>query len=116
MACSVASRRGGMPSSSGVTGNTAPPSGTSSDWCDSPSDISASGDRGDDAQLVAVLDGGLHAVEVADVLVVEVDVDELADLVALVVEAGLDAGVLGDEGVEHFFDGGAGDFDGGLAL
>src|SRR5438105_1293457 len=59
-----------------MSGNTAAPSGTS----DSPVPMSASGDRGNDAQLVAVLDGRGQVVKVANIFVIEVDVDESAHL------------------------------------
>src|SRR5436305_1896100 len=72
IACRAASRSGWMPSSSGMSGKTAAPSGTSD--VGSPADMSASCDGRDDAQLVAVLDRRLQAVEVANVLVVELDV------------------------------------------
>src|SRR2546423_14210961 len=79
-ACSVANSSGWTPSSSGMSGKTAAPSGTSPD--DSPSEMSSSssaigsppGDGRDDAQLVAVLNRGGEVVEVAHVLVVEVQV------------------------------------------
>src|SRR6266702_4503539 len=76
-ACRVANSSGLTPSSAGMGGKTAAPSGTS---LSSASLMSASGHGGDDRHLVAVLDGGIQAVEVADVLVVEVDVDEAAQL------------------------------------
>src|SRR5205085_7753051 len=90
MACSTARNSGWTPSSAGMSGKTAAPSGTSRS---ASSAISASGHRGDDAQLVAVLDGGGEVVEVANVLVVQVDVDEAAHL-AVLKNALTDGGVL----------------------
>src|SRR5262249_53133205 len=80
VACRAASRRGSAPSSGGISGKTAAPSGISSAVS---SVISAPGHGGNDAQLVAVLDRAGEVVEVADVLVVEVDVDKPADLAAV---------------------------------
>src|SRR5438270_6848189 len=97
-ACRVASRSGWMPNSSGMSGKTAAPSGTA--VVGSPSDMSASCDGRDDAHLIAVLDRGLEAVEVADVLVVEVDVHEAPHLAILEQPAG-DAGELRAEVVER---------------
>src|SRR5947209_7111593 len=77
MACSTANNSGLTPSSSGIFGMTAAPSGT---WGAGASLMLASGDGGDDGQLVAVLHGRLQVVQIADVLVVEVDVDEPAQL------------------------------------
>src|SRR5262249_59080255 len=74
-ACSAARRSGSTPSSAGMAGNTAAPSGTSS-GAGSLSLISTPGHRRDDRQLVAVLDRRGEVVQVADVLVVLVDVDE----------------------------------------
>src|SRR5438034_10356097 len=84
-ACSVAKRSGCTPSSSGISGKTAAPSGTSPADSSSASSSSsaiglASGDGRDDAQLVAVLDLSGQVVEVADVLVVEVQVQEAFEL------------------------------------
>src|SRR5439155_20099140 len=73
-ACRAASSSGLMPSSAGISGKAAAPSGTSGS--SKSSAMSAPCHRGDDVHLVAVLDGGVHVVQVADVLVVEVDVDE----------------------------------------
>src|SRR6516165_9004324 len=81
-ACSTASRRGSTPSSSGISGKTAAPSGTSDD-SGGPALMSASGHGGDDGQRVAVLDRRIQVVQIADVLVVEVEIDEAARLAAL---------------------------------
>src|SRR5688500_13020316 len=89
-----------MPSSGGIRGKTAAPSGTSSAAL-----MSASGHGGDDGQLVAVLDGRAQAVQVADVLVVEVDVDEAAQL-PLVEQPFGDARELPAEVVKHRLHGG----------
>src|SRR5262245_3641336 len=89
-----------------MRGKTAAPSGT----CSRASLMSASRDGGDDGQRVAVLDGGLEGVEVADVLVVEVDVDEALEL-ALVEEPVDDAGALPAQVVEDGLHGGPGGLD-----
>src|SRR5258705_5588395 len=52
------------------------------------------GDGGDDGDLVARLERGLGALEKADVFLVDVEVDEAADLTAIVNEALLEARVL----------------------
>src|SRR5262245_39689183 len=85
VACNTARSRGTIPNSSGIRGKTAAPSGTSSppaSFCRS-SLMSAPGNGGNDRQLVAVLDRRREVVEVADVLVVEIDVDETAHLAVL---------------------------------
>src|SRR5438552_18129264 len=79
-----------MPSSAGIRGKTAAPSGTSRPVS---SAISASGHRGDDAHLVAVLDRRGEVAEIADVLIIEIHIDEAAHLAALKEPLG-DAGVL----------------------
>src|SRR5438270_10247927 len=80
-ACSAASSSGLTPSSGGISGKTAAPSGTSGS--SKSSAMSAPCHRGDDVQLVAVLDGAIEIIQVADVLFVEVDVDEAAQLAVL---------------------------------
>src|SRR5918993_2292229 len=77
---------------------------------------SAARDRRHDAQLVAGLDRGLELLEVADVLVVQVDVDEAVELVRALEQAGLDAAGLVLEAVEGFADRAARDFDDVRAL
>src|SRR5204863_8696071 len=72
-------------------------------------------DGRDDRQLVAVLDRRGEVVEVADVLVVEVDVDEPAQL-PVVEEPGRQAGELAAEVVEHRLHGGAAGLDLLLAI
>src|SRR5438045_3787376 len=76
----TARRSGWTPRSGGMVGKTAAPSGTSAA---SSSAMSASRDRRDDRQLVAVLDRGGQVVQVTDVLVVEVQVHELLEPAAL---------------------------------
>src|SRR5262245_47897525 len=76
-ACNTARSSGCTPSSAGICGITAAPCGT---YSPGPSAMLASGHRGNDAQLVAVLHRRVQVVEVADVLVIEVDVDEAAHL------------------------------------
>src|SRR6478609_2039869 len=61
---------------------------------------SASSDCREDDDLVAVLELGLEATDEADVLVVDVDVDEAAQ-VAVLEQAVLDAGVVGLEVVDQ---------------
>src|SRR5260370_40645391 len=78
-------------------GKTAVPSGT---WRSGSPAMSTPGDRGNDADLVAVLHGRGQVVEVADVLVVEVDVDEAAHL-AVVEQALRDPGEPAAQVVEH---------------
>src|SRR2546421_11477074 len=80
VACTTASKSGLMPISGGMSGKTAAPSGT---WSSSSTAMSASRHCGDNADLVAVLDGRLQIVQIADILVVEVDVDEAAHLAVL---------------------------------
>src|SRR5207248_9922963 len=100
-------------SSAGISGKTAAPSGTSPGVCSSF--ISTSSHRRDDRQLVAVLDRGVQIVEVADVLVVEVKVDEPPNL-AVLHDALRDGRELLAKRVEHSLHGAAADFDDGLAF
>src|ERR1700716_1284981 len=76
---------------------------------------SAAGDRWHDGEVVALAQLGLEPGAEADVLVVLVDVDELAKLAVGVVDALPEAGVLGLKRAEHLGHGGALDFDHGLA-
>ena len=71
----------------------------------------AAGDRRDDAQRVAGLHRRLLAIEVADVFVVQVDVDEAAQLALVVVEVLLQPFVSRRQLSEQLADGGAVDFD-----
>src|ERR1700729_4357470 len=77
----------------------------------------AAGDGGDDGEFVGVGDGGVFfGGEIADVVVVEVDVDEGAEF-ALGGEEGLaEVGGGGGELGEHCADGRAGDGDGLFAV
>src|SRR6266852_755858 len=109
-AWSTAKSSGWTPSSGGISGRTAAPSGTSAS-----SAMLASGHGGNDAQLVAVLDLRREVVEVADVLVIEVDVDEASHL-AVVEDTLADAGTALAQVVERVLHGLAGDFDDRLAL
>src|SRR5436190_21508329 len=86
-AWSTAKSSGWTFNAGGISGRTAAPSGTSS------SAISPSSDGGNDAQFVAVFDRRGEVVEIADVFVVERDIDEAADL-AVVEDAAVDARVL----------------------
>src|SRR5437016_9938461 len=95
-----------MPNSGGMSGKTAAPSGTSAE----SAAISTSGHGGDDAYLIAVLDRRLQAVEIADVLVIDIDIDEAAHLTVLE-DAARDAGVLLAQIVEQALDGRAAGFD-----
>src|SRR5262249_5865895 len=69
---------------------------------------STSGDRRHDRQLVAVFDRRLEVVEKADVVTVQIDVDEAPHAAAFVADAFLDAAELALEVVDHGADGGAG--------
>src|SRR5947199_3454012 len=104
-----------MPSSSGMSGKTAAPSGTSEQGCSGWSAMSASCDRGDDGQDVAVLGRGLQVVEIADVFIVEIDVDEATHL-AVLEDSAHDVRELDAQCVEHLLDGGAGQIDRRLAV
>src|SRR5689334_5865148 len=66
-----------------------------------PGESAAAGDGGDDRHLAAVLDGGLQAVGEADVVVVDVDVHEAAQLAGLVEHPGLDPRVRRVERIQH---------------
>src|SRR5947209_19827567 len=77
VACSAARKTGWIPRSSGMLGKPAAPFGTSRS---SASLTSSPSDSGNDADLVAILYQRGQVIQVADVLVVEVDVDEAADL------------------------------------
>src|SRR5688572_28553453 len=71
---------------------------------------SAAGDGRKDGELAARRDGGLHAIEVADVLAGQVDVDEAAQL-AVLGDAAAKLLVLGEEVLEGRGDGVALDGD-----
>jgi hypothetical protein len=75
---------------------------------------SAAGDRRDDADLVAVGHGRVHLVEVADVLIIDVDVHEPPNFPA-VEDAVLQVGEVGRQGVQDLADRGAGGFEAVLA-
>src|SRR5262249_34233651 len=76
----TASNSGWMATSGGMSGKTAAPSGT----CDAPSSaMSPSGHRRDDTERVAVLHGGIQIIQVAYILIIEIEVDELANLAVL---------------------------------
>src|SRR5262249_7440825 len=76
----TASTSGLIPSSGGISGKTAAPSGPE---LSASSAISASSHGGDNAQFIAVLDRGGEVVEITDVLIVQVDIDEAANLAVL---------------------------------
>src|SRR5689334_22644864 len=77
VACNTASSSGLTANSDGINGNTAAPSGTS----ESPASLmSPSSHSRDNRQLVAVLDRCGEIIEIANVLIVEVDIDEAAHL------------------------------------
>src|SRR5438445_9801584 len=109
-ACTTASRSGFTPSSGGMSGKTAAPSGTSAS-----AGISASGHGGDDAHLVAILDGRLKIIQVANVLVIEVDVHKAAHL-AVLKNTLHDGWELPAQVVEGRLDCDPGYFDDGLAI
>ena len=71
----------------------------------------AAGDGGHEHDLVAVLAAGRGHGVAADVVVVEIDVDEVADIAVVVEEMTLEFRVLGDECVHHLTDRGAGYLD-----
>src|SRR5262245_50134191 len=77
VACRPAKRSGWMSNCAGMSGKRAPPSGTSE------SAMSAPGDRGNDAHLVAASQRGAEVVQVSDVLVIEVNVDEAPHLAVI---------------------------------
>src|SRR5205823_780910 len=82
---------------SGISGKTAAPSGTSPS---AASFISASGHGGDDGEFVALLDRRVQVIEVSNVLVIEIDVDEAAQLPRLLEQAVGEAGELPAEVLE----------------
>src|SRR5437762_3090211 len=79
-AWSTASKSGFTPSSEGISGNTAAPSGTE---LSASSAISTSGHGRDDTDYIAIFDGGRQVVEVTDILIIEINIDEAADLAVL---------------------------------
>src|SRR5579864_5111758 len=101
IACSTASSSGCTPSSGGITGKTAAPSGTSGESSGErillfaacglalasakpqAATRSTPRNRGDNAQFIAVLRFRGQVVEVADVLVVQIDIQERLNLPAV---------------------------------
>src|ERR1035437_4085349 len=77
-----------------------------------PFSVRPSGDGGDQRERVGVGGRGGVLAEVADVFVVEVDVDEAAQFAFIVEDLLAQIGVLGGERGEYFAHGGAGDGDG----
>ena len=71
----------------------------------------AAGDGGDDADFVAVFERRRAVLEEADVLLVDIDVDEAAHLAFFIHEAFLDAGEARLQFDERLADGGGVDFD-----
>src|SRR5688572_2927038 len=71
----------------------------------------AAGDGRDDADFVAVFDRGLLVLQEADVLLVDVDVDEAADGTVFIKQAVLDAGVTGLQFRNEAANGGGADLD-----
>src|SRR5229473_2250496 len=110
VAWSTASSSGFTPSSGGMRGKTAAPSGTSA----SPA-MSASGDCGDDAYFVPVLHGRLQVIQIAHVLVVEIHVDEAAHLAVFKDALGYGGEFL-PKAVERRLDRAAGHLDNCLAF
>ena len=53
----------------------------------------ASGDRGNDRDLVTVVHGGVELLEESDVLAVHIEIDEATDLALLVAESLANAGL-----------------------
>src|ERR1700743_981920 len=76
---------------------------------------SAAGDGGDDADGVAVFGGSCFLVEVTDVFVVDVDIDEAAQLAVFGEEVLLQIAELRCESAQCFADGAGANF-GGVAL
>src|SRR5262249_130276 len=111
-ACNTARSNGLIPNSGGMSGKTAAPSGTSRG---TSSAISAPGHRGNDAQLIAILDDRCQVIQVADVLVVQVDVDEAPHL-AVLEQPWHDRRKLPPQVLEHTLHGSAGHFHRRLAL
>src|SRR5437764_10016657 len=66
----------------------------------------ASGDRRDDGQAVAFLHWGGFFLQVTNVLVVEINVDESAQLPVIGVKMAFQLAVLGDEGIQRLAHGG----------
>src|SRR5438270_12576011 len=85
------SSSGLTPSASGIRGKTAAPSGTS---LSAASLMSASSHGGDNGQLVAILDRRIQIIEVSNVLIIEIDIDEAAQLTRLLEQSVGDAGKL----------------------
>src|SRR5262245_45789117 len=102
-ACSNPSKRGWTPSSSGMSGKTAAPRGT---WLSGRSLMLAPGDSGNDRELIAVLDRRVEIVEEANILVIEIDVDEALEL-ALVEHALTQPGELPAEVIKDSLHAGA---------
>jgi len=73
------------------------------------------GDGGNQRDGIAIFGGGGILAQVADVLVVEIDVDEAAYLAFVVEDLLAQVGEVGGERVQHFTHGGAGNGDGILA-
>ena len=67
----------------------------------------SSGDGGDDADFVALFDGGVLIFEETDVFIVEEDIDEAADIALFVTDALGEAGIGFLEAGEDVGDGGA---------
>src|SRR5438876_5408347 len=109
-AWTTASNSGFTPSSGGMSGKTAAPSGTSASAA-----MSASGYRGNNTHLVAIFDRGLQVIQVAHVLVIEIDIHETAHL-AVLKEALRDSGKFLPEMIERRLDRTAGHLDHGLAF
>src|SRR5438132_3729685 len=89
--------------------------GSASSGSSGPS-AGASGDGGDDRDLVALADGRVQSLAESDVGVIDVDVDELAQLARLVVQAVTESGVAALEARQSFRHGGAVDADLGAAI
>ena len=70
----------------------------------------AAGDGGHDAHHVTFLHRGPVFLQIADILVVDIDVDEVADLPLLVQQVWLELGKMTDQSVDHLAHGIAGQF------
>ena len=79
-------------------------------------ELGAAGDRWNDADQITVLDGGVVFIEITDVFIVEIHIDEAAQLTVVAKEMILEVGVLVDEALEQLADSTAGDIDLGLLV
>src|SRR5258708_26874909 len=112
MACNAAKKRGSTPSSAGISGKTAAPSGT---FRSVSSDSLATGHRGNDRQFIAVFNGGGEIVEVTNVFVIQVQVDILPHASAID-DLRLNGRIFLTQVFQNRLDGRTADLHGGLVL